>query len=179
MLKQSDTQYRNIAGKHFECYTSNPAEFTKAKSECKKSGLSYRIIESQFYREVTKELQSKEEAIETVKTNNEDYYDLAIAYAEMWINDIFKPFTSEDLSKDMYLVLGVPDELRVLGAVINYLRDKGLIKHFGFARYKAKQGHGKPCNTWITVRYSKKQSYNRKKNKTTVEVEQIDAFKQK
>jgi hypothetical protein len=110
----------------------------------------------------SKQLQTKEEAIQTVQENNQEYYDLAIEYAEKWIETRFKPFTSEDLSADMYLVLGIPKEPRVLGAVINYLRNKKLIKHNGFSRYFAKQGHGKPCSIWISLRYSQIQAENRR-----------------
>lgn len=177
MLKQSDNQYRNISGKHFECYTSDPSQFDKSKKDCKAAGLSYRIIDSQFYREVPKELQTTEEAIETVKANNEAYYDLAINFAERWIDDRIKPFTSEDLSANMYLVLGIPDEPRVLGAVMIYLKKQKLIKHFGFVRYKARQGHNKPCNQWLTTKYSNRQSFNRKKDKKNPPI-QVDIFNQ-
>jgi len=90
----------------------------------------------------SKQLQTKEEAIQTVQENNQEYYDLAIEYAEKWIETRFKPFTSEDLSADMYLVLGVPKEPRVLGAIITYLRKKKLIKSNGYKPYSARQGHG-------------------------------------
>lgn len=179
MLKQSDNQYRNISGKHFECYTSDLAEFTKAKKDCKQAGLSYRIVDGQFYRETTKQLQSAEEAIKTVKHNHSEYYELAVEYATRWIADRWTEFSSEDLSFDMYLVLGRPQEPRVLGPVMDFLRDNNLIKHHRTGTYKAKQGHRKPTNIWITVRYSKTQSLNRSKNKSKVEVVQIDAFKQK
>jgi hypothetical protein len=180
-LKQSDSQYRNIGGKYFECHTSDPGEFTNAKKECKAAGLSFRIINGQFYRETTKQLQSTEEAIETVKENNREYYDLAIVYTERWIKEQFKPFTSEDLSSDMYLVLGKPQQPRILGAIFQYLKKKDLIKHHGYATCKSKDRHSRPISVWITVRYSKQQSNNRSKlkSKNKVEVVQIDAFKQK
>jgi hypothetical protein len=180
-LKQSDHQYRNISGKHFECYTSDPAEFTKAKKDCREAGLSYRIIAGQFYREATKQIQSKEEAIQTVKINNEEYYDLAIEFAKRWIYERWTEFSSEDLSFDMYLVLGRPTELRVLGPVMAYLRDNNLIKHHRTGTYKAKQGHRKPTNIWITIRLSTRQSENRSKVKSNqkLKVVQINAFKQK
>ena len=121
-LKQSDNQYRNISGKHFECYTADPSQFARAKKECKAAGLSYRIIDQQFYREVSKQLQTTEEAIETVRVNNEGYHDLALEFAKRWILEKWKPFTSEDLSKEMHLVLE-PDEPRVLGSVMRLLAD--------------------------------------------------------
>jgi hypothetical protein len=108
------------------------------------------------------QLQTKEQAIQTVQDNNQEYYDLAIDYASKWVETRNRSFTSEDLSADMYLVLGQPREPRVLGAVINYLRKNKLIKHNGYARYKAIQGHGKPCSVWISLRYSEIQSNNRR-----------------
>jgi hypothetical protein len=111
---------------------------------------------------MSKQLQTTEEAIATVQENNQEYYDLAIEYAEKWIETRFKPFTSEDLSADMYLVLGVPKELRVLGAVINNLKNRKLIKHNGYAKYRAKQGHSRPSSVWISLKYSQIQSQNRK-----------------
>lgn len=52
MLKQSYKQYRNIKGKHFVMWTSNPAEFDQAKAEIKKQGLSFRVIDGQLYKEI-------------------------------------------------------------------------------------------------------------------------------
>lgn len=43
-----------------------------------------------------------EKAIEQVEINNKDYYDLAYEFAVIWVNTIFKPFSSEDLKEDMY-----------------------------------------------------------------------------
>jgi hypothetical protein len=111
---------------------------------------------------MSKQLQTTEEAIQTVQDNNQEYYELALQYSEKWIETRFKPFTSEDLSADMYLVLGHPKEPRVLGAVIKYLQKNKLIKHNGYTRYSAKQGHGKPSSVWISLRYSEIQSQNRK-----------------
>ena len=88
---------------------------------------------------MSKQLQTTEEAIQTVKENNLGYYELAYDYACKWVAQKMQPFTSEDLSNDMYLVLGVPEEPRVLGAVFNRLSKEKRIKHNGFARYKAKQ----------------------------------------
>jgi hypothetical protein len=54
-LKQSIKQYRNIAGKYYIMYTSNPADFENYKAECKNEGLSYKIINNQFYKEFRNE----------------------------------------------------------------------------------------------------------------------------
>lgn len=53
-LKNHNDQYRNINGKRFEVYTTNPDNFEQAKNECKLEGISFRIIEQQFYKEVKK-----------------------------------------------------------------------------------------------------------------------------
>ncbi len=110
----------------------------------------------------TKQLQTTEEAIQTVQENNQEYYELALEYAEKWIETRFKPFTSEDLSADMYLVLGSPKEPRVLGAVMRNLNKRKLIKHNGYTTYRKIQGHGKPSSVWISLKYSEIQSQNRK-----------------
>lgn len=34
-------------------YTSNPAEFESAKAECRINGVTFRIINEQFYKEQT------------------------------------------------------------------------------------------------------------------------------
>lgn len=86
-----------------------------------------------------KQLQTKEEAIKTVEENNQEYYDLALEYASKWVETRNRSFTSEDLSADMYLVLGQPKEPRVLGAIMWYLSKNKLIKHHGYSKYKAKQ----------------------------------------
>ena len=109
-----------------------------------------------------KQLQTTEEAIQTVKENNEGYYELAYNFACKWVAQKMQPFTSEDLSFDMYLVLGVPDEPRVLGPLMRELSKEGRIKHNGFVKYKAKQGHQKPSTQWISREYSIMQANNRK-----------------
>lgn len=111
---------------------------------------------------MSKQLQTTEEAIQTVQENNQEYYDLAIEYSEKWVETRFKPFTSEDLSADMYLVLGIPKEPRVLGAVIRHLKKQKMIKHNGYTTYRKLQGHSKPSSVWISLRYSEIQSQNRK-----------------
>ncbi len=113
-----------------------------------------------------KQLQNKEEAIQTVKDNNESYYGLAYNYACKWVAEKMQPFTSEDLSKDMYLILGYPKEPRVLGAVFLQLSKEKRIKFNGYVRYKAKQGHCKPSTQWIGREYSQRQSNNAKKDIT-------------
>ena len=51
-MKASSTQYRNINGKYFEVYTTNPSDFNDCKIECKKEGVAFRVIDNQFYKEV-------------------------------------------------------------------------------------------------------------------------------
>ena len=115
---------------------------------------------------MSKQLQTTDEAIETVKENNYGYYELGLNFAFKWVAEKMQPFTSEDLSKDMYLILGVPDEVRVLGAIIRRLSKEGRIKFNGYVKYKALQGHGKPATQWISREYSLKQSQNAKKEQT-------------
>ncbi len=53
-LKQSYYQYRNIKGKHYEFWTADLGEsgtFAEVKAECKKEGVSFRVIDGQFYKE--------------------------------------------------------------------------------------------------------------------------------
>lgn len=111
---------------------------------------------------MSKKLQTKKEAIETVKENNYGYYELGFNFAVKWVAEKMHPFTSEDLSKDMYLVLGYPEEPRVLGAIIQKLSKEGRIKAQGWTTYKAIQGHGKPARIWISKEYSLRQAENRK-----------------
>lgn len=115
---------------------------------------------------MSKQLQTTDEAIETVKENNYGYYELGLNFAVKWVAEKMQPFTSEDLSKDMYLILGVPNEVRVLGAIIRKLSKEGRIKFNGYVKYKALQGHGKPATQWISREYSLKQSQNAKKDQT-------------
>src|SRR6187402_1242555 len=111
---------------------------------------------------MSKELQTKEEAIQTVTENNQGYYDLAVELSVNWVSERFLSFTSEDLSEHLYLILGLPREKRVLGAVIGYLRKNNLIKHTGrYQAYKNKAGHGKPSSVWLPVKTSEIQSKKR------------------
>lgn len=109
-----------------------------------------------------KKLQTKDEAIQTVKENNIEYYELGLNFAVKWVAEKMHPFTSEDLAKDMYLILGYPNEPRVLGAIFKQLSKESRIKAHGFSTYKARQGHGKPCRVWISREYSIRQAENRK-----------------
>ena len=78
-----------------------------------------------------KQLQTKEEAIQTVEDNNKEYYELGLNFAIKWVAEKMQPFTSEDLSADMYLILGVPNEVRVLGAIVRRLSKEGRIRFNG------------------------------------------------
>ena len=109
-----------------------------------------------------KKLQTTDEATETVKENNYGYYELGYNFAVKWVAEKMHPFTSEDLAKDMYLILGVPEEPRVLGAIIRKLSNEDRIKHQGWTTYKGLQGHGKPARVWISREYSIRQAENRK-----------------
>lgn len=51
-MKQSINQYRNINGKHYKCWCSDYSKFEELKKECKREGVSFRIIDRQFYKQV-------------------------------------------------------------------------------------------------------------------------------
>lgn len=109
-----------------------------------------------------KQLQTTDEAIQTVKENNSEYYELGLNFACKWVAERMQPFTSEDLAKDMYLILGVPEEPRVLGPIVRQLSKENRIKPQGWTTYKGMQGHGKPTRVWISREYSQRQAENRK-----------------
>lgn len=115
---------------------------------------------------MAKQLQTKEQAIQTVEDNNKEYYELGLNYAIKWVAEKMQPFTSEDLSRDMYLILGIPEEPRVLGAIVRKLSKEGRIRFNGYVKYKALQGHGKPAAQWLSREYSIKQSKNATKDQT-------------
>lgn len=49
-----------------------------------------------------KPIQTKEEAIESVKNGNKEYYLKCLSFAFDWVKIQFKPFTSEDLKKSLF-----------------------------------------------------------------------------
>lgn len=55
-LKRSCNQYRNINGKYYQFWTANGGAdgFIEEKAVAKSEGLSFRVIDGQFYKEVKK-----------------------------------------------------------------------------------------------------------------------------
>lgn len=106
---------------------------------------------------------STEKAIEQVELNNQEYYDMALAFAIEWLKTRMQSFTSEDLKDALYASgIPAPREPRVFGAVINNLKNQKLIKHKGYTQYKAAVGHNRPSSVWISLAYRKKQQSNAK-----------------
>lgn len=106
-------------------------------------------------------------AIEKVKESNSNYYLAAYGFAKEWTQLQMKSFTSEDLKTAFYQLNEKPKEPRVWGSVLRELSKEGLIFPNGFSKYKDPIGHSKPCQNWISRRYSEKQSSNRKMNSQT------------
>lgn len=100
------------------------------------------------------------EAVARVRKNQSEYYLKAYDFAKKWVNETFKPFTSEDIKAAFYEGNEKPNEPRVWGAVISSLRDEGLIFFHGYTRYKAPEGHQRPSTQWISLEYRKKQQSN-------------------
>jgi hypothetical protein len=113
-----------------------------------------------------KQLQTKEEAIDTVQKNNQEFYDLAIELARRWVSNQFKHFSSEDFREHSNLVLGVPVQPAVFGAVFRTLIKEKRIKYHSVGTAKNKQAHGRLIRFYISREYSEKQKQNRKTDKT-------------
>ena len=113
-----------------------------------------------------KQLQTKEEAIQTVKENNEEFYSLALDLARGWVARQFKTFSSEDFREHCNLILGIPRQPSVFGAVFNTLiKEKRILIH-SYSTAKNKQAHGRIIRIYISREYSEKQSKNAKKDLT-------------
>jgi hypothetical protein len=120
---------------------------------------------------MAKEIQSKEEAIESVTFGNKYDYMAIFSFAELWVKSQFKWFIADDL-KEAYFAQGgkVPDEPRVFGAVFRDLSKGKLIFPFGYTTSRHKQAHGRPLRTWISLEYKMRQA-NNASNKSTLKLE--------
>lgn len=116
-----------------------------------------------------------ENAIDLVRDGDHLYYLAAYGFAKEWSQLQMKPFTSETLKEVYYQKHPEPAEPRVWGAVIRELSREGLILHNGFTKYKNPVGHSKPCQVWISRKYSETQRTNRLTNSKT----QLDLFNEK
>jgi hypothetical protein len=119
-------------------------------------------------------MKTRDQAIDQVKVNNKAYYLTALAFAEEWIKNRFKSFSSEDLKEAFYEAGNPePNEPRVFGAVINELKKQNLIKFHSYQIYKSRAGHGRPSTVWISKVYSEKQSANRKLDTTQINLFEV------
>jgi hypothetical protein len=118
-----------------------------------------------------KEIQSKEEAIESVMYGNKHDYHSIFTFAEVWVRKQFKWFSADDL-KEAYFENGgrVPDEPRVIGAVFRDLSKSKLIFPIGYTTSKNKVAHGRPLRTWISLQFKQRQA-NNASNKSNLKLE--------
>lgn len=118
---------------------------------------------------MTKPIQTKEEAIETVKNGNKSYYLKCLGFAREWVSIQFKPFTSEDLRKAYFdLTKEEPRTPSVYGAVFNTLNKESRILHYDYVAAKNKQAHGRILRRWISTEYSNKQRENASRKESTL-----------
>jgi hypothetical protein len=84
---------------------------------------------------MTKEIQTKEEAIESVMYGNKTDFNRIFSFAEQWVKTQFKWFSSDDL-KEAYYSAGnqIPVQPSVFGAVFSNLAKACLIFHNGFTK---------------------------------------------
>jgi hypothetical protein len=115
---------------------------------------------------MSKQLQTKEEAIQQVQENNQEFYNLALDLARRWVSIQFKPFSSEDFRNHSDLILGIPRQPSVFGAIfLTLIKEKRILTH-GYSTAKNKQAHGRIIRVYISREYSQKQSQNAKKDQT-------------
>jgi hypothetical protein len=110
-----------------------------------------------------KEIQTKEEAIESVIYGNKQDFNRIFAFAEQWVKTQFKWFSSDDL-KEAYYASGnpIPVQVNVYGAVFCNLSRVGLIFHHGFTKSRHKVAHGRDLKTWISKEFKLRQQQNAK-----------------
>lgn len=118
-----------------------------------------------------KEIQSKEEAIESVMYGNKHDFNKIFAFAELWVKKQFKVFSADDL-KDAYYADGnqPPIQLNVFGAVFSNLVKAKLIFHHGFTKSRHKVAHGRDLKTWISLEFKQRQA-NNASNKSNLKLE--------
>lgn len=106
-------------------------------------------------------VETKQEAIDRVKDNNPDDYARLYSFAEIWVQNRFKAFTSEDLKQAYYDAKNPkPRQVNIFGAVINSLAKANLITVSGTATAKLPAAHGRLIRTWISTAYRLKQQTN-------------------
>lgn len=118
-----------------------------------------------------KEIQTKEEAIESVIYGNKHDYNRIFSFAEQWIKLKFKCFSSDDLKEAYYLAGNpIPVEPKVFGGVFSSLARAKMIFHFGFTKSKYKVAHGRDLKTWISREFKDRQK-NNASNKNNLKLE--------
>jgi len=118
-----------------------------------------------------KEIQTKDEAIESVVFGNKHDYNRIFSFAEAWVKLQFKWFSSDDLKEAYYLAgNSAPEEPRVFGGVFSSLSKGKLIFPLGYTTSKNKVAHGRPLRTWISLQYKQRQQGNAA-NKTNLKLE--------
>ncbi len=106
--------------------------------------------------------QKAEEAIEQVKQGNRIYYEKVLSFAELWVTQQMKSFSSENLKNDYYNAGNEPPaEPRVFGAVFFKLSRDGKIFKNGFEYSKNPTCHARPQTVWISKEFRLKQQKNR------------------
>lgn len=117
---------------------------------------------------MSKQLKTKEQAIQQVQENNIEFYELAVDLARKWVSTQFKPFSSEDFRNHSNLILGIPRQPSVFGAVFKTLiKEKRILVH-GYSEAKNKQAHGRIIRVYISREYSEKQALNASKKEQTL-----------
>ena len=112
-----------------------------------------------------KEIQTKEEAIESVIFGNKSDYCLIFDFAEIWVKTQFRWFSSDDLKEAYYLAGNpIPVEPKVFGGVFSTLAKGKLIFHFGFTKSKNPAAHKRDLKTWISLEYKQRQQRNATNN---------------
>ena len=120
---------------------------------------------------MTKEIQTKEEAIESVMYGNKTDFNRIFSFAEQWVKTQFRWFSSDDL-KEAYYSAGnpIPVQPSVFGAVFFNLSKSKLIFHHGFTKSAHKVAHGRYLKTWISFEFKLRQQQNAS-NKTNLKLE--------
>ncbi len=103
-----------------------------------------------------KQLQTKEEAINQVQENNAEFYHLALYLARKWVSEQFKPFSSEDFREHCNLILGLPRQPSVFGAVFRTLIKEKRVFLYSYATAKNKQAHGRITRNYISFEFREK-----------------------
>lgn len=111
-------------------------------------------------------MQTKNEAIESVKNGKKEYYLKLLGFSQEWVKTMFKAFTSEDLKEAFYKANEPPPEPRIFGAVFQQLAKDNLIFPHGFSESKNPICHGRPMRVWISREYREKQQKNATKEQS-------------